>query len=74
MKSRILFLSAYLGLLLLSGCQAAYYTAWEKLGVEKREILVDRVESAKEAQEDAQAQFKDALTQLSELIAFDGGD
>ena len=74
MKPAILFLTACFSFSLLSGCQAAYYSAWEKLGVEKREILVDRVESAKDAQEDAQAQFKDALTQLSELITFDGGD
>lgn len=45
----------------LSGCQSAYYGAWEKLGVEKRDILVDRVENAKESQEEAQEQFADAL-------------
>jgi hypothetical protein len=32
---------------LLSGCQSAYYAAWEKVGVEKRDILIDRVEDAK---------------------------
>ena len=37
----------------LTGCQSAYYAAWEKVGVEKRDILVDRVENAKESQEDA---------------------
>lgn len=57
----------------LTGCQSAYYSAWEKLGVEKRDILADRVESAKSAQEDAQEQFSDALQQLSALISFDGG-
>ncbi|MCY7296794.1 DUF2959 domain-containing protein [Alteromonas sp. a30] len=60
--------------LLLAGCQSAYYSAWEKLGVEKRDILSDRVESAKSAQEDAQKQFADALEQLSALISFDGGE
>lgn len=60
--------------LLLSGCQSAYYSAWEKLGVEKRDILVDRVENAKESQEDAQAQFADALEEFSALINFDGGE
>ncbi len=58
----------------LLGCQSAYYGAWEKLGVEKREILVDRVENAKESQEDAQEQFASALEELSSLIVFDGGD
>ncbi|MBU3023885.1 DUF2959 domain-containing protein [Aestuariibacter sp. A3R04] len=60
--------------LLLSGCQSAYYSAWEKLGVEKRDILVDRVENAKESQEEAQAQFADALEEFSALINFDGGE
>ncbi|MFC3094849.1 DUF2959 domain-containing protein [Alteromonas sediminis] len=61
-------------LLLLMGCQSAYYAAWEKLGVEKRDILVDRVENAKESQEEAQEQFASALEELSALIAFDGGE
>lgn len=61
-------------LTLLTGCQSAYYAAWEKLGVEKRDILVDRVEDAKESQEDAQQQFSSALEQFSKLINFDGGE
>lgn len=61
-------------LLLLAGCQSAYYAAWEKVGVEKRDILVDRVEDAKESQEDAQEQFSSALEQFSALINFDGGE
>jgi Skp family chaperone for outer membrane proteins len=58
----------------LAACQSAYYAAWEKVGVEKRDILVDRVEDAKEAQEDAQEQFSSALEQFSQLISFDGGE
>ena len=59
---------------LLAACQTAYYAAWEKVGVEKRDILVDRVEGAKESQEDAQEQFSSALEQFSQLISFDGGE
>ena len=64
------------GLLLLSltACQSAYYAAWEKVGVEKRDILVDRVEDAKDSQEEAQQQFSSALEQFSQLINFDGGE
>ncbi|GGF85410.1 DUF2959 domain-containing protein [Alteromonas lipolytica] len=58
----------------LSACQSAYYAAWEKVGVEKREILVDRVEDARESQEDAEEQFSSALEEFSALIQFDGGD
>lgn len=62
-------------LLLLSGCQSAYYSALESVaGIEKREILVDRVEDARESQEDAQEQFSSALEHFSTLINFDGGE
>lgn len=56
------------------GCQSAYYSAMEKVGVHKRDIMLDRVESAQTAQQDAQQQFKSALDQLSQLINYDGGD
>src|SRR5690554_399013 len=60
--------------LLLSGCQSAYYGAMEKVGVHKRDILVDRVDSARDAQADAQEEFKSALQRLDELLQFDGGE
>lgn len=60
--------------LLLSGCESTYYAAMEKVGQHKRDILVNRVENASESQQDAQQEFKDALTHLSTLINFDGGD
>jgi hydroxymethylpyrimidine pyrophosphatase-like HAD family hydrolase len=59
---------------LFTGCQTAYYAAWEKVGVEKRDILVDRIEDAKESQEDAQRQFSSALEELTQLINFNGGE
>ena len=61
-------------LVTLTACQSAYYAAWEKVGVEKREILVDRVEDARESQQDAEEQFTSALEEFSALIQFDGGD
>lgn len=62
------------GMVSLSGCQSAYYSAMEQVGVHKRDILVDRVEDAQKSQEKAQKQFKSALDQLTELIQFDGKD
>jgi Skp family chaperone for outer membrane proteins len=59
---------------LLAGCQSAYYSAWEKMDVEKRDILVERVEDAKESQEQAQQQFSSALDEFNQLINFDGGE
>lgn len=61
-------------LLSVTGCQSAYYSAMEKVGVHKRDILVDRVEEAQQSQQNAQKQFKSALQQFSELIKYDGGD
>ena len=60
--------------LAIAGCQSAYYSAMEKVGVHKRDIMLDRVENAQTAQQDAQQQFKSALDQLSQLINYDGGD
>lgn len=64
-------------LLALSGCKLArdrYYKALEKVGVEKRELLVSRVDKARESQVEAQQQFKDALEQFQALVGYTGGD
>lgn len=58
----------------LTGCQSAYYGAMEKVGIHKRDILVDRVDEARDAQTDAQEEFKSALQRLDELLKFDGGE
>ena len=60
--------------LFTSGCTSVYYSTMEKFGKEKRHILVDNVEDVQESQEKAQEEFKDALTRIKELYAFDGGD
>lgn len=59
---------------LLAGCDSAYLGVMEKFGVHKRDILVDRVQAAQKAQEEGQAQFKDALAQFKAVIGFKGGD
>ena len=61
-------------LLALSACKTVYYDTMEQFGVHKREILVDRIEEAQEAQEDGQQQFKDALEQFQAVVNFSGGD
>ena len=60
--------------LLLGACQSPYYAMMEKVGVHKREILVDRVKEGKESQEEAKEQFQDALEQFIALTEFDGED
>lgn len=59
---------------LLMACSSAYYSTMESLGIEKRDILVDRVEEARDAQDDASEQFTSALEQFRSVVAFDGGD
>ena len=59
---------------LLGACSSAYYKTMEGLGIEKREILVDRVEEARDAQDSASEQFASALDQFRSTVNFDGGD
>lgn len=58
----------------LGACSSAYYKTMEGLGIEKRDILVDRVEDARDAQDDASEQFASALDQFRSTVNFDGGD
>lgn len=67
---------ARLGLvmLLLSGCQTAYYKTMETLGYHKRDILVSRVEEARDTQQGAKEQFQSALEHFSAVLNFHGGE
>lgn len=59
--------------LILTGCSSAYYRAAESLGFHKRDILVHRVEKARDSQEEAKTQFKNALDRFTALTGFKGG-
>lgn len=61
-------------LLTWTGCSTAYYATWEKLGYHKRDLLKERVVEARNEQQAASEQFKDALTKLKEITKFDGGN
>lgn len=67
-------LALVLSIFTLTGCQSAYYSAMEQVGYHKRDIMVDRVEEAKESQQEAQQEFSSALEALSALTQFDGGE
>lgn len=60
--------------ILVGGCKSAYYSTLERLGVHKRDILVDRVEEARETQEDTKEQFKDALESILAATDYKGSD
>ncbi|HYO98347.1 MAG TPA: DUF2959 family protein, partial [Polyangiaceae bacterium] len=57
-----------------TGCQKTYYTVLEKFGVEKRELLATRVERAKESQQEAQEEFRDALEEFQAVTGHSGGE
>ena len=60
-------------LIACASCRSAYYAAYEKFGVYKRDLLKKRVVAARDEQKEASVEFKDALTRLKEITKFDGG-
>ncbi len=66
-----LFSAIFLG---LSGCSTLYYGTMEKLGVHKREIMVDRVKAARDTQNQAKDQFLSAMEQFKSVVNFKGGN
>jgi hypothetical protein len=59
---------------LLASCATAYYRALETVGIEKRDILVDRVEEARDSQTDAKEQFTSALDRYRSVVSVEAGD
>ena len=67
------FIVSGLALMLMS-CSGVYYGAMEKIGVHKRDILVDRVIEARDSQQATKDQFASALEHFSSVINFQGGE
>jgi len=58
----------------LSACgvaQKAQYSALEKFGIHKRDVLVDRIEKTTESQEATKQQFQSAYEELASLVTVD---
>jgi hypothetical protein len=72
MKIRVIVLAAVV--LGLGGCSSMYYGTMEKLGVHKRDIMVDRVKAARDTQNEAKQQFLTAMEQFKSVVNFQGGD
>ncbi len=68
------YASIVMVLALTAGCQSTYYSAMEKVGIHKRDIMVDRIEDTQVAQEHAQKQFQSALEQFQSVVNFAGGN
>lgn len=83
-------ISAVMGLILavmvLAGCQSAVekniqkavrdtkYSAYELVGVQKRDLLKREVSAAREEQKEAGEDFKNAYEKLKALYGFEGGE
>jgi len=75
LRVKVLVRSVCVGALLgFAGCSSAYYGAMEKFGIAKREILADRVDATRKAQQEAKEQFADALQRFLAVTKTDGGD
>ena len=57
----------------LGGCASAYYGTLEQFGIEKRDILVSRIDDAQDAQSDAKEQFATALERYRAVVNVDAG-
>lgn len=69
MKPHKLYVLAVLfALPFCSGCQKAYYSTMEAFGKHKRDILVDRVSEARDAQNEAKEQFASALEEFTAVV------
>jgi NADH dehydrogenase/NADH:ubiquinone oxidoreductase subunit G len=60
--------------LVLAGCETAYYSAMETVGLAKRDILASRVESARDSQAEAKQEITDALAEFGKVVSYDGGE
>ncbi len=59
---------------LTAGCSTIYYSAMDSVGLHLRDIMVHRVEKARDSQQDAKEQFKSALEQFTAVTKFKGSD
>ena len=71
---RFFLLIPALALATVAGCSSMYYKTMESVGYHKRDILVSRVESARDSQQEVKEQFSSALEEFSSLVAFEGGE
>lgn len=63
-----------IALLFSAGCSRLYYAGMEKLGKEKRDILVKRILDGKKDQQEAREQIQTTMEAFQALTGFSGGD
>ena len=77
MSRAVRLMTVIFALISVSGCQnparKVVYSAYELVGVQKRDLLKKRVDASREEQQEAGETFRDALERLRALYAIDGG-
>ncbi len=64
----------FTSLILSAGCSTVKYNTLEKVGIHKRDILVSNVKQTRDAQEDAQEEFQDALERFGNIVTIENTD
>ncbi len=72
MKMKLLVVAGLV--LTLAACSSVYYGTMEKVGIHKRDIMVDRVKAARDTQNETKEQFVTAMEQFKSVVQFKGGD
>ncbi len=57
-----------------TGCKSASNAFWEKMGYEKRELLVSDVKKARDEQNKAKEEIKSTMDRFKEVTNFQGGE
>ncbi|NRA65531.1 MAG: DUF2959 domain-containing protein [Pseudobacteriovorax sp.] len=60
-------------LLFISSCSTVYYSVWETLGQEKRDLLKSNIEKTTESQNEVKEEFKDTISKIRSEYKFDAG-
>lgn len=69
LKPTLLIMTTLAMVSVLSACSNLYYGSMEKLGIEKRDIMVDRVEDARDSQSEAQETFRSSLERYQSVVS-----
>ena len=73
-SNRLFVTIGVIAVCLIIGCETAYYKTMESIGYHKRDILVNRVQDARGAQEEAKEQFQSALEKFGSVLNYSGGE
>ncbi len=74
MKKKTATMILVAAVLALAGCSTVYYSVWETLGKEKRDLLRDNVEAVREDQEEVSEQFESTLERIRAIYGLEGGE